>query len=243
MAKLKDWLDGDDDEIGGGVKGANAAAAAAGEAEGGDAPAAELEQLQVSGEVSCAALHAAWHARHRSVESYSQPFLLCSLPFLLCSLPSCCPHLACAALSCSACGCAVLRELQEQSRSLDAAADEQAGAEEAASSSGRSFHKSALSALGALAGGMMFGLDDQLPKFEQAARDLVHPLFEKLKTEVRRCAVPCRVVPCCGKAEQSSFKGVLSLLCLHAMKCVTYVLLPAAVSCSGLVMTEPNACG
>jgi hypothetical protein len=44
MAKLRDWLDGDDEEIGGGVKGA------AGDAEGA-APAAEMEQLQVADEV------------------------------------------------------------------------------------------------------------------------------------------------------------------------------------------------
>lgn len=120
MAKLKDWLDGDDEEIGAGVKGSTGGAAAAGEAE---APAAEMEQLQVA---------------------------------------------------------------EEQSRSLDAAADEPAGTEApaASSTSGRSFHKSALSAVGALAGGMIFGLDDQLPKFEAAARELVHPLFEKLKAEV-----------------------------------------------------------
>lgn len=70
---------------------------------------------------------------------------------------------------------------------------------------------------------MIFGLDDQLPKFEQAARELVHPLFEKLKAEVRR-AVLCRAV---------SAVRLLNLLCLHAMKRVTYVLLPVAVSCSG----------
>lgn len=45
MAKLKDWLDGDDEEIGGGVKGGQAG----GEAEAAP-PAAEMEQLQVAEE-------------------------------------------------------------------------------------------------------------------------------------------------------------------------------------------------
>lgn len=50
MDKLRDWLDGEDDEIGSGVKGAT---------EGGEeAPVAELEQLQVEEEVSaCKSLH------------------------------------------------------------------------------------------------------------------------------------------------------------------------------------------
>lgn len=43
--------------------------------------------------------------------------------------------------------------------------------------------------VGALAGGMIFGLDDQLPKFEASARELVHPLFEKLKAEVGHTAL------------------------------------------------------
>jgi hypothetical protein len=51
MAKLKDWLDGDDEQIGAGVKGSTGGAAAAGEAE---APAAEMEQLQVAEEVRAA---------------------------------------------------------------------------------------------------------------------------------------------------------------------------------------------
>jgi hypothetical protein len=52
-------------------------------------------------------------------------------------------------------------------------------------------------AVGALAGGMMFGLDDQLPKFEASARELVHPLFDKLKAEVGH-AVLCCAVLCCA---------------------------------------------
>jgi hypothetical protein len=53
MAKLRDWLDGDDEEIGGGVKGAAA------DTEGA-APAAEMEQLQVADEVRCVELLGAW---------------------------------------------------------------------------------------------------------------------------------------------------------------------------------------
>jgi hypothetical protein len=75
---------------------------------------------------------------------------------------------------------------EEASRSLDLT-DAPAGEEGAAiSGSGRkSLRKTAFSAVTSLAGGL-FGLDGQLPKFEETARELVHPLFEKLKTEVGR---------------------------------------------------------
>jgi hypothetical protein len=53
---------------------------------------------------------------------------------------------------------------------------------------------------------MIFGLDDQLPKFEEAARELVHPLFEKLKAEVGRHAVLC-----CGCAVL--YRAVLRVCC------------------------------
>jgi hypothetical protein len=38
---------------------------------------------------------------------------------------------------------------------------------------------------------MIFGLDDQLPKFEASVRELVHPLFEKLKAEVGHAVLCC----------------------------------------------------
>jgi hypothetical protein len=41
---------------------------------------------------------------------------------------------------------------------------------------------------------MMFGLDDQLPKFEASARELVHPLFDKLKAEVGHAVLCCAVL-------------------------------------------------
>jgi hypothetical protein len=47
MAKLRDWLDGEDEEIGTGVKGAEGEEAA---------PVAEMEQLQVEEEVRCYSL-------------------------------------------------------------------------------------------------------------------------------------------------------------------------------------------
>lgn len=102
---------------------------------------------------------------------------------------------------------------EEASRSLDptdASAGEDSGA--AIYGSGRkSLRKSALSAVTSLAGGL-FGLDGQLPKFEETARELVHPLFEKLKTQVGMskhrsliggggkwgcaCGVPAQVMVC-----------------------------------------------
>lgn len=81
---------------------------------------------------------------------------------------------------------------EQASRGLDLAA-EPAGdeaIEASVTTSSRSKTRSAMSAAAALAGGL-FGLDGQLPKFEQAAKELVHPLFEKLKQEVSACAVLC----------------------------------------------------
>lgn len=78
---------------------------------------------------------------------------------------------------------------EQQSRDLDVSA-EPAGESDADATAGagagggRSLSKKALSAVGTLAGTLVYGLDAQLPKFEQAAAELVHPLFEQLKTQV-----------------------------------------------------------
>lgn len=93
----------------------------------------------------------------------------------------------------SLCFCVELQSNEQQSRSLDVEAEAPAASDTGvaeASTGSRSLSKSALSAASALAGGM-FGLDDQLPKFEAAARELVHPLFEKLKTEVSSSTSSC----------------------------------------------------
>lgn len=77
---------------------------------------------------------------------------------------------------------------EQASRGLDLAA-EPAGDESSEApviTSSRSKTRSAFSAAAALAGGLI-GLDGQLPKFEEAAKELVHPLFEKLKQEVSVC--------------------------------------------------------
>jgi hypothetical protein len=77
---------------------------------------------------------------------------------------------------------------EESSRGLDPAAEPagpDGGTAEASGVPGshKGLRGHAWSAAAALAGGL-FGLDGQLPKFEEAARELVHPLFETLKAEV-----------------------------------------------------------
>lgn len=87
-------------------------------------------------------------------------------------------------------------------------AEEAEPAEETTRSSSRSVGKSALSAAAALAGGL-FGMDEQLPKFEDAARELVHPLFEKLKKEVGLKHMWCVSVCVSACAHRQSCGGVL----------------------------------
>jgi hypothetical protein len=72
---------------------------------------------------------------------------------------------------------------EQQSRSLDlpAAADGEAAAEEGGGES--SFSRRAFGGVAALAG-MAFNVEQRVPDFEQAAKELVHPLFEALKVKV-----------------------------------------------------------
>jgi hypothetical protein len=73
---------------------------------------------------------------------------------------------------------------EQQSRSLDlpAAADGEAAAAEGGGES--SFSRRAFGGVAALAG-MAFNVEQRVPDFEQAAKELVHPLFEALKVKVR----------------------------------------------------------
>jgi hypothetical protein len=196
VGKLRGWLQGEEaEEIGGGVAGAAAAAAAAAAVLFGVVNARCQALWDVCGCMPCSAVTpnlwvcdgflALCVTQRRCVAC-----VLLHHPASSCShrvRPTCVPV--------AACNCLLQpsgADFVSEPAGSDAAAE---GAKAATTSSSKSFSKSAWSAASALAGGVL-GLDDELPRFEESAREMVHPLFEKLKQQVGGLGVVRQIYWC-----------------------------------------------